>query len=56
MDKAIEMVKLPPYRIWLIADYKPNESWYIFTGHHAAGDGVQIFSVMQALTTNKDFS
>ena len=56
MGKPIDMENLPPYKFWLLANYKPDESILIIMGHHSCLDGIGIFSMLQALTTEKDFS
>lgn len=56
MTKPIDIQNLAPYRFWLIPNYKENESMILFTGHHSAADGIQFFSILQGMTTKKDFS
>ena len=52
----MNLVDLPPFRYFMIPDYKENESACVLMGHHSLCDGVQIFSILQAMTTTKDFS
>ena len=40
MQKPIDLINLPPYRIWLLSNYKPNESIILMMGHHSAIDGI----------------
>ena len=46
MDKKLDTENLPPYKMWLLPNYKESESLYIFVGHHALADGIGIFSVL----------
>ena len=54
--KAFDLVNLPPFRVWLVANYKPNESLIILNGHHSLTDGVQLFGMMHTLDSKADFS
>ena len=56
MESAVNMFKGNPVRWLLIPDYNENESILIYYGNHAFIDGVQFFSMLQAMTVEKDFS
>lgn len=51
-----DIFNLMPYRFFLITDYKPGESAIVMMGHHSFTDGLQMISLFQALTVEKDFS
>lgn len=56
MQKPVELFKKVPCTYLLIPDYTPEESIMIVFGHHCFCDGIQYFAVLQALTSERDFS
>jgi hypothetical protein len=45
-----------PVKWFLIPDYTENESIIMYYGNHGFIDGVQFFSILQAMTVEKNFA
>jgi len=56
MGKAMNLYKENPVKWFLIPDYSEKESIIMYYGNHGFIDGVQFFSILQAMTVEKDFS
>lgn len=56
MNKPTDLFKENPVKWFLIPEYGENESKIIYYGNHGFIDGVQFFSILQAMTVEKDFS
>jgi len=55
MNEQVSMTDGVTIRWLLIPDYSETESFIIYFGNHAYIDGVQFFSMLQAMTVEKDF-
>lgn len=56
MNKPTDLYKENPVKWFLIPEYGENQSRIIYYGNHGFIDGVQFFSMLQAMTVEKDFS
>ena len=51
----MNLYKENPVKWFLIPDYGKNESIIMYYGNHGFIDGVQFFSILQAMTVEKNF-
>ena len=55
MRTPMNLYKENPVKWFLIPDYSKNESIIMYYGNHGFIDGVQFFSILQAMTVEKNF-
>jgi hypothetical protein len=55
MDINMDLFNENPVKWFLIPDYNEKQSIIIYVGNHGYIDGVQFFSILQAMTVEKNF-
>ena len=56
MNKELDLYRVTPAKWFLVPDYSEKESLMFIIAHHSFIDGVQGWSLLQAMTVEKDFS